>query len=301
MNIEKYVRNPRMLKALLGVDYQEFSELASLFDKVLYELQKKKPDRKRKPGGGKKGALKTSANKLFFTLFYLKVYPTFDVLAFMFNRHRGRSCEDIHRYIKILETILKRKFVLPERKIHSVEEFLQKFPEVKDIFPDGTERRIQRPKSGKRNNKTYSGKKKSHTRKNVVVSDDQKRILILSPTKSGRRHDKKLSDKILLFEHIPKGVSVWADTGFTGIHHIHLNSFVPKKSRKDRPLSKEEKEENKIISSLRYVSEHAIGGMKRFGIMIQTLRNKIGKFDDLVALICAGLWNYHLQVKSYKN
>ena len=298
MKTEKYIKNPRMLKALLGMDYQEFSELTSLFDQALYEQQKKKPNRKRKPGGGKKGALKTSADKLFFTLFYLKVYPTFDVLAFMFNRHRGRSCEDVHRYIKILESILKRKLVLPERRIHSVEDFLQKFPEVKDIFPDGTERRIQRPKNNKRNNKTYSGKKKSHTRKNIIVTDDKKKILILSPTKSGRRHDKRLADKISLFEHIPKEISVWADTGFTGVQKIHENSFIPKKSRKDRPLTSKEKEENRIISSLRYVSEHAIAGMKRFGIMIQTLRNKIGQFDDLVALICAGLWNFHLQSKN---
>lgn len=298
MNIEKYIKDPRTLKAVLGMDYKEFSELASLFDKALFELQKKKPNRKRKPGGGKKGTLKTSANKLFFTLFYLKVYPTFDVLAFMFNRYRGRSCEDVHRYIKILESILKRKLALPERKIRSVEEFLQKFPEVKDIFPDGTERRIHRPKNGKRSNKTYSGKKKSHTRKNIVVADDKKKILILSPTKSGRRHDKRLADKISLFEHLPEKISVWADTGFQGIQRIHANSFVPKKSRKDCPLTLKEKEENKIISSLRYVSEHAIAGMKRFGIMAQTLRNKIGEFDDLVVLICAGLWNFHLQTKN---
>jgi len=286
-----------MLKAVLGMNYKEFSEIASLFEKALYDFQKKKLNRKRRPGGGQKGALITSADKLFFTLLYLKVYPTFDVLAFMFGRHRGRSCEDIHKYIKVLESVLKQKLVLPERKIHSVEEFLQKFPEVKDIFPDGTERRIQRPKNQKRNNKTYSGKKKAHTRKNIVVTDDQKKILVLSPTKSGRRHDKRLADKIYLFEHIPKEVSVWADTGFTGIQHIHENSFVPKKGRKDHPLTKEEKEANRIISSLRYVSEHAIAGMKRFGIMIQTLRNKIGHFDDLVALICAGLWNFHLQTQ----
>jgi len=294
MNIKKYVRNPRMLKAVLGMDYKEFSELASLFEKSLYEFQKKKLNRKRRPGGGQKGALKTPAEKLFFTLTYLKVYPTFDVLAFMFNRHRGRSCEDIHRYITVLESVLKQKLVLPERKIRSVEEFLEKFPEIKDIFPDGTERRIQRPKNQKRNNKTYSGKKKSHTRKNIVVTGGRKKILILSPTKSGRRHDKRLADKISLFEHVPEHVSIWADTGFTGIRHIHENSFVPKK---DHPLTPKEKQENKIISSLRYVSEHAISGMKRFGIMIQTLRNKIGKFDDLIALVCAGLWNFHLQTQ----
>jgi hypothetical protein len=35
---------------------------------------------------------------------------------------------------------------MPEKKINSMEEFLEKFPEAKDLFVDGVERPIQRPK-----------------------------------------------------------------------------------------------------------------------------------------------------------
>lgn len=38
--------------------------------------------------------------------------------------------------------------------------------------------------------------------------------------------------------------------------------------------------------------EHAIGGIKRYGVMSQPLRNRIGEFDDQTALLAAGLWNY---------
>jgi len=48
------------------------------------------------------------------------------------------------------------------------------------------------------------------------------------------------------------------------------------------------------MSSFRIVTEHAIGGMKRYRVMTDTLRNKIGIFDDRIAVVTAGIWNYHL-------
>lgn len=282
------------MKALTGVSLIEFQELLPDFEQALHDYYASKEGRKRSVGGGKKGHLKTAQDKLFFILFYLKTYPTFDVLAFFSNKSRGRSCEAVHTYLYILEKTLGRKIVLPERKITSVEEFIRKFPDVKDAFVDGTERRMQRPKSPKQNKRHYSGKKKGHTRKNIVVADDKKRILLVSPTKSGRRHDKRLADRIHLLNHIPDDVGVWADSGFQGIQAMHPHTLVAKRGRKNHPLTQSEKRENRVISSFRIVVEHAIGGMKRYRVMTDTLRNKIGIFDDRVAVVTAGLWNYHL-------
>ena len=39
----------------------------------------------------------------------------------------------------------------------------------------------------------------------------------MTPTKSGRRHDKRISDKFNLPHIIPQDVTIWADTGFQGI------------------------------------------------------------------------------------
>ena len=294
MQISKLHTNKRAMKALTGVSPQEFNELVIAFDQELYRIRESKPNRKRKVGGGKRGHLKTSQDKLFFILFYLKTYPTFDVLAFFSSKGRGRSCEAVHLYLRILEKALGKKIVLPERKITSVEEFLQKFPEVKDVFVDGTERRVQRPKKGKRNKRYYSGKKKGHTRKNIVVSDEHKRILLVSPTKPGRRHDKRLADRIHLMKHIPGNIGVWGDSGFQGIQDLHPNTLVAKRGRKNRPLTAAEKRENRVISSFRVVVEHAIGGMKRYRVTTDTLRNKIDIFDDRIAVVTAGIWNYHL-------
>ena len=296
MNIPKLSRDPRAMKALTGLSYQEFINLLPTFEQAIFDIQKQKPNRKRKVGGGKKGKLPTVESKLFFILFYIKTYPTFDVLGFMTDRDRGKCCRSVQLLLRALKKTLGREIVLPERKINSVEEFLEKFPEVKDVFLDGSERRIQRPKDQKRQNKLYSGKKKANTRKNVIVADEKKRILFLSPTKSGRRHDKRIVDKSIL--KIPEGVGKWADTGFQGLDKFYENVVLPKKGTKKNPLTLADKINNKVISSFRVVVEHALAGIKRFRILTDTLRNKIGLFDDMIMEVCSGLWNFHLRYTS---
>ena len=281
------------MKALTGMGINEFKELIPVFKQALNEYYEQKHDRKRAPGGGKKGHLKTIEDKLFFILFYLKTYPTFDVLAFFSRKGRGRSCEAVHVYLSLIEKALGQKISLPKRKIRSVDEFLEHYPEVIDVFVDGTERRIQRPKKSKSAKRHYSGKKRCHTRKNVIVTDEKKRILVVSPTKPGRRHDKNCVDRIHFANNLPEYVSIWGDSGFQGLQHSHAATYIAKKGRKNKPLTKEEKESNTIISSLRIGVEHAIGGMKKYRVMGDVLRNKCGIFKDKIALVTAALWNYH--------
>jgi len=58
----------------------------------------------------------------------------------------------------MLENALGKEMVLPERKIN-------------------------------KQKKNYSGKKKMHTRKNLIISDEKRRICYLSPTVEGKKHD----------------------------------------------------------------------------------------------------------------
>ena len=296
MNRRKIFGDDRQMKAVIGMGKAEFEALLPAFSQAWYmELKLASPNRVRKIGGGKKGALPRMEDKLFAILLYLKTYPTFDVLGFLTGRDRTNSCRSTHFLLKVLERALDKKFVLPERKITSVKEFFEKFPEARDIFPDGTERPVQRPKNASKRKKLYSGKKKRFTRKTIVVADEKKRILILTPTKSGRRHDKRLLDKSGLPKVIPDSVAVFADTGFQGMERDHPNTLIPKKATKHHPLTEHDKQNNRIISGLRIVAEHAIGGMKRFKAAADIYRNRIPNTDDQFYLLAAGLWNFHLQ------
>lgn len=294
MKIVAAFKNDRLLKSLTGLTKTEFNHLLTSFEQLLYESLASK-SRKRIVGGGRKGSLKTAAEKLFFVLFYMKVYPTFDLSGFIFNVDRSRTCRWVQQFLPLLEKALGRRCALPKRQITSIEEFTQLFPEVKDLFIDGMERKTQHPKSNKNKSRLYSGKSKTHTRKNLICSNYQKKILILSPTKNGRRHDKKLFDKENWGSWIPPNSSLWLDTGFIGISTKAAEIFIPKKKSKNHPLTDNEKAENKAISSIRIKVEHAIAGLKRFATASGILRSKRGQ-DDKFMLIAAGLWNFHLQM-----
>jgi hypothetical protein len=283
------------MKALTGFSIQEFYKILPTFEKVLLDESDRK-SRQRKIGGGQKGALKTPLGKLFFILFYLKTYATFDVTGFFFDVDKSQPCRWVKQFLPVLEETLGRRVALPKRRINSVEEFIQVFPEVTDVIIDGVERRTQRSKNQKQQKRCYSGKKKTHTRKNTIISDKDRRIMIVSPSKNGRIHDKKQLDKEGTVDHIPPNVNIWSDMGFQGIQKCLKNGneiFMPKKKPRGKQLTPEEKLENKVISSLRMPVEHSINGIKRFGCLSQVYRNKNG-IDDKFIFVCVGLWNFHL-------
>jgi len=292
--LERALKNNRMCKALTGLNTTKFKSLVYDFKQLYVEDQHtRKKDRKRKIGGGRKAVLETIEYKLLFILLYVKVYPTFDLLSFIINLERSEVCRWVHRLLPLLEKTLGRKCVLPDRQINSFSEFITRYPEVNDVFVDGTERKVQRPKNSKKQRKLYSGKKKTHTRKNVVANDDKLRILYLSESKSGRRHDKKMAAKMGV-HNIPNETAIWADSGFQGLQKEHPSVVIPTKKTKGKTLTQKEKEDNRIVSGIRVLSEHAIAGIKRMNSTTHVYRNKKENVDDKFMLIASGIWNYHL-------
>jgi|SRR5579859_315032 len=295
MYYQAALRTKRMCTALTGLTPLEFTSFIPDFTYYYNEVVvKRKKNRERRIGAGRNSKIETIEEKLFYILWYMKTYPTFDVASFWVGFARSSACTWMHDLLPVLELTMKRKFVLPQRKISDPEEFLRLFPETAEVFIDGVERLKQRPKKKKSATKIYSGKKKQHTRKSVVITDKKRRVLVVTKQKSGRRHDKRLADKEDLLKQLPKEVAAWLDTGFTGAGKDHPNLHIPKKRTKGRSLSLSEKETNKIISSYRVIVEHAIGGIKRYRCMSEKLRNHKAFIDDQFLLLTAGLWNYHL-------
>jgi len=91
-------------------------------------------------------------------------------------------------------------------------------------------------------------------------------------------------------------VGVVVDTGFQGMKHPSL--FIPQNGNKKRRLNPEVRASNSNIRSWRIVAEYASGGMKRYGATSQVLCNKIGRFDNQVSLVSAGLWNHHVTTQA---
>lgn len=182
----------------------------------------------------------------------------------------------------------------------------QAFAGISELFIDATERPVNRPKDNEEQKNKYSGKKKRHTVKNTVISDACKRILFLGYTIFGSRQDYGLFK-----EEFPPDFDwftifkLWVDLGYLGIandydaREVKIPHKKPRKSKAnpEPELTVEQKEENRVMSRIRVVVEHAIGSMKRFNILVNRFRNRKSNLVDDVAVLTAGLSNFLCSVK----
>jgi DDE superfamily endonuclease/Helix-turn-helix of DDE superfamily endonuclease len=252
-------------------------------------------DRKRAPGGGRKATLGTPSEKLLYILLYCKCYPTFDLLSVLFDFDRSCAHDWVHRLLPILETILGYKQVLPARQIRSIEEFLDRFPDVREVILDGTERPIQRPQDPDKQKTHYSGKKKRHTRKHITGSTREKRVILLTKARPGKVHDKRQLDEEDVVSNIPDEVPIEGDLGFQGLQKEFENIHLPHKKPRGKALTEQQKQENRDFSAQRVKCEHAHGGIKRYNAVAFIYRNRVTDFDDHLMLVATGLWNFYLE------
>ena len=303
INISRILKNERLMLAITGLNSKEFTELLPTFT-IIWKRKRREyynlnAAGDRAMGAGRKGFLKTVEDKLFYVLFYYKCYPTFDLAGFVFGCDRSKACLRQQELSKILESTLGKKLVMPERQMRTIEEFFKAFPEAKEVFIDGTERPIQRPKDKKKQKSNYSGKKKRHTVKNLVITDKNKRIGFLSKTTGGKEHDFTLLKEQASPDQMPPKVKKHVDLGFKGIdkqfpgHQISM----PKRKPRTKDLSQFAVKQNKNKSSVRVLVENALAGVKRLRIVAYIFRNRKEGFNDQTMLVACGLWNYHLSMK----
>jgi hypothetical protein len=103
-------------------------------------------------------------DKLLFILFYFKVYPLQEVMAFLFDMSQGRANEWIQKLSTILKLALGDTMALPERHPQNLEQVLALWVSI-DIIIDGTERRTRRPSEADKQKTHYSGKKNTYREK----------------------------------------------------------------------------------------------------------------------------------------
>jgi hypothetical protein len=121
--------------------------------------------------------------------------------------------------------------------------------------------------------------------------DKKSKKIICTAYCNGKKHDFKLfKESKVRWTSERCGIT---DSGYTGIKRFQKNSRLPKKSSKKNPLTKNDKEENRKISSERVLNENVIGCMKRFKILSDRYRNRRKRFGLRLNLI-AGIYNYEL-------
>ncbi len=296
---QEYVEKSREFLAMTGYTRQEFEALLPHFRNRYYAWMSShrldgKARRKRKYRDYKNSPLPTIEDKLFFILHYLKTNNLQTVQGALFGISQPKANVWIHCLHPILNQSLADLGELPARQM---EEVVFKQSDDGLYFHDGTERPIQRPSDPNDQRPYYSGKKSQHSVKNNVLINLLCKILFLSDTVEGKKHDKKLADESDYT--LPSGAKLAQDTGFQGFKLDDVAILQPKKKPRGKPLSDLDKAVNQGHASLRVRIEHAIGGVKRYRIAKDKIRNwKLG-FKDAVFETCCGLHNFRLNFRPW--
>lgn len=230
--------NPRKFVSLTSLTPGEFEYLLPAFARAYlrkYPVSQTKTgsERKRKIGAGRKGSLANIEEKLLFAVVYQKSYPLQSVMGELFGMGQSQANEWIHKLLPILKQALDDLGYAPERDPKKFKKKEQDRTDAADSIIDGTERRRQRPKKAEKQALHYSGRKKIHSDKNVVIATaKKKRVSFLSQTYPGKTHDKNVADT----ENIsyPEHIRLLKDTGFQGYEPKVSKLLQPKKSRARR-------------------------------------------------------------------
>jgi hypothetical protein len=300
------IRNERQFRAFTGVPQSAFDRFLPEFTRRLGTAQKQRyqnhrSQRRRHPGGGRKGVLPTPELKLFFILFYLKNYPTFDVLGGVFDLSTSKAEENVMKLMPILKSAEQSLKILPRRHFKPAQSDEQPHEEIQKIMIDATERPCCRPQNARRQKRYYSGKKHAHTLKNTVFATVNGGIEVIGPTAPGSRHDYALlKEELSPTQPGLSCVEVSVDLGYLGIkdrypkiHKIHIPYKKPRKSKANPSpsLTPKQKQENRVISRVRVKVEHLIGDLKNFQILAAKFRNRLKGMADQTILLVAGLCN----------
>lgn len=228
--------HPRDFLSVTGLTLEEFTGLCQAFASVYaaaYPAERRMDGqaRQRRAGAGRKARLATAEDKVLFILAYHKQYALQTFHALEFGMSQGRANEWIHRLSPLLQQALAQVGMAPVREGEQVAHSPLAHEGGADLLIDGTERRRQRPREDVAQRTHYSGKKKSHSDKNMVVSNAHSRkVVYLSPTVGGSVHDKKLADASAIA--YPVNATLSKDTGFQGYTPKAVVALQPKKSRK---------------------------------------------------------------------
>lgn len=268
LSYSKISQKPIIFNRLFGVSVEQFQYILL---KIEPAWQTQVINRYKRPGRAYKCEL---SDMLLMLLLYYRSYMTQILIGYWFDLDDSRVC----RIIQKLEPLLAKEMAITKTKHLSQEE-------VESLIFDATEQPIERPK--KNQQRFYSGKKKRHTLKTEIGITKKGRIINVSKPSPGSCHDFTIRKNE---DPIPKDSRMYVDSGYQGIDKLHTQSEFPYKKTKTKPLTKEEKEYNRALSSFRVTVEHILGDIKVFKILSDRYRNKRKRYGIKFNIV-AGIVN----------
>jgi DDE superfamily endonuclease len=234
LSYDQLKHRDREFLAATSLKQEEFQKLLPAFEAAYETLYPKNQTRKgtprqRRAGAGIKGKLENSQDKLLFILVYQKTNPLQTMHALQFDMSQPQANYWIHHLLPVLQLALSELGMKPEREASRVTQSPLAKEGTPELAIDGTERRRQRPQDALLQREHYSGKKKAHTDKNLLlVNESTAKAVYLGATIAGKTHDKKAADAAGIV--YPENATLDKDTGFQGYEPSGVVTRQPQKS-----------------------------------------------------------------------
>ena len=300
MRYEYLNQYPSVFLKMTGLRVAEFDGLLndSLPEFMEAEMQRlSRPDRQREIGGGRRTEL-DGRDQVLLTVVWLRVYPTHEVLGYLFGISDSTVSRIIQRSLPVLEQAGRDTMRMPDpgrKRRRSLDQLLSDTPELAVVI-DSFEQKIQRPKDPGQRDQFYSGKKKTHTLKSqVAVNEETGAIVDVSESVAGPLADIKLLQQSGLMKRLPQGVGGIGDLAYVGIDKLHPKGLAasPRRKPRGKPRPPEDVAYNTAFSRRRIIVENTIGRLRRYQSLTQTDRQHRQHHSARVHAV-AGLVNRQL-------
>jgi len=256
-----------------------------------------RPDRQRQIGGERNSEL-DSRDQLLLTVVWWRVYPTHEVLGYLFGVSDSTVSRIISRVLPVLEQAGRDTMRLPDpgrKRRRSLDQLLSDTPELALVI-DSFEQKVQRPKDPNERDACYSGKKKTHTLKSqIAVNEETGAIGDVPDSVPGPTADINLLEQSGLMKRLPEGVGGIGDLAYVGIEKLHPQGLAasPRRKPRGKPRPPEDVAYNSAFSRRRIIVENSIGRLRCYQSLTQTDRQHRQNHASRVCAV-AGLINRQL-------
>lgn len=279
-----YIQNyPHRTKQILGISYEQLQSLLNCVIQRHQEIKTKQESRKIRinaAGGGRPEKL-VIQEQVCLCLFYLRQMPTFQVLGMLFGVSKTEANDTFHYWIPILRDILPASLLEQVSNNESDLLFVQEVLTNFRLLVDSLEQPIYRNSDQKEQQKYFSGKKRQHTLKSLMIGmPEGKDIVEVEVGVPGPTADIKLFRTSQ--GQFDKSQPFSGDKGFQGGENI----TTPHKRKPKRELTQQQKNENQALSSNRIFIEHLIRLLKIFRIASQRFRLKLETYEQIILTVC---------------
>jgi len=239
----------------------------------------------------RQATLLSGTNKILMTLMWLKSYPTYNILAIVFDVPIEFVCSTVQEIWPVLHACMQSDISWPSRR-----EWLNmrgKWPELQDVVGciDGTSHEIYRPCENQ--GLYFSGHRRYHCVHTQVVIDNELNIRYIESGFTGHNNDAQTFNMMTamgngLVLDIPRECYILGDCIYASRHPVITPFTQAQLRRQPRNQRRQSRSLNRRIRRRRVYVEHIIKLIKLYQIISTLYRHSREDISKIVCL-CAQL------------